>query len=133
VDGEETISEAALREAKEEIGLQPHEVRLLGCLSPLHIPVSGFILHPLVGILDGRPRLARQTGEVARILEVSLEDLADPARLKVETWRLGGRDYLVPFIRLRGEKLWGATAMVLSEFLTLAGRAPDPGMPEEEA
>jgi 8-oxo-dGTP pyrophosphatase MutT (NUDIX family) len=133
VDGEETISEAALREANEEIGLDPSEVRLLGCLSPLHIPVSKFILHPLVGIVDSRPLLTPQPGEVARIMEVPFAELADPARLKMETRLLGGREYLIPYIGLRGQKIWGATAMVLAEFLTLADRAPDPEMPEEGA
>jgi 8-oxo-dGTP pyrophosphatase MutT (NUDIX family) len=130
VDDGETIAEAALREAEEEVGLNPSKVRLLGCLSPLHIPVSGFILHPLVGITGRRPDMAPRAGEVARILEVSFEELADPARQMVESRLLSGQEYLVPYIGLRGEKIWGATAMVLAEFLAVAGRVPDPGMPE---
>jgi 8-oxo-dGTP pyrophosphatase MutT (NUDIX family) len=130
VEDEETIAEAALREAQEEIGLDPSTIRLLGCLSPLHIPVSRFILHPLVGVAENRPRLQPQEGEVARILELSFAELADPNRLAWETRIIGRREYLIPYIELRGEKIWGATAMVLAEFLTLTGWAPDPGMPE---
>jgi len=133
VEEGETFAEAALREAEEEIGIDPSTIRLLGCLSPLHIPVSRFILHPLMGVANGRPRLKPQKGEVARILELSFAELADPKRLAIETRRIGRHQYLIPYIELRGEKIWGATAMVLAEFLTLAGRAPDPGMPEEDA
>lgn len=131
VEDEETIAEAALREAEEEVGLDPSTVRLLGCLSPLHIPVSGFILHPLVGVTESRPALIPQPGEVARILEISFEELADSSRLRLEQRAIGRRDYLIPYMELRGEKLWGATAMVIAEFLTITGHAPDPGMPEE--
>jgi 8-oxo-dGTP pyrophosphatase MutT (NUDIX family) len=133
VEEGETFAEAALREAEEEIGIDPSAIRLLGCLSPLHIPVSRFILHPLIGVADSRPRLRRQEGEVARILEPSFAELADPLRLTLETRLIGRHEYLIPYIALRGEKIWGATAMVLAEFLTLAGRPPDPGMPEEDA
>jgi len=133
VEQGESIAEAALREAQEEIGIDPAAVRLLGGLSPLHIPVSRFLLHPLVGVCDSRPRLRPQRGEVARILEPPFAELADRRRLALEKRLIKGREYLIPYIRLRGEKIWGATAMVLAEFLTLAGRAPEPGMPEDKA
>jgi 8-oxo-dGTP pyrophosphatase MutT (NUDIX family) len=132
VEDQETIAEAALREAREEIGLDPSVVRLLGCLSPLHIPVSGFILHPLVGVADDRPRLEPQRGEVARIIEVTFEELADGKRLARERRTIGRREHVIPYISLRGEKIWGATAMILAEFLTIAGRAPNEAMPEED-
>jgi 8-oxo-dGTP pyrophosphatase MutT (NUDIX family) len=133
VEDEETIADAALREAEEEIGLDASEVRLLGCLSPLHIPVSRFILHPLVGVADARPELTAQPGEVARILEISYEELADRNRVRLEQRTIGRHTYSIPYIELRGEKLWGATAMVMAEFLAITGNAPDPGMPEETA
>ncbi len=126
VEGEETIAETALRESEEETGIDPSRVSILGCLSPLHIPVSGFILHPVIGTTDNRPELRRQRGEVARILEVPIDDLADPSRQAIERRTIASREYVIPFIDIDGFKVWGATAMVLAEFLTLLGSAPDP-------
>ena len=75
----ETYAQAALREAYEEIALPPTAVRLLGALSAIDIPVSGFRLHPIVGAADSRPSLTPADGEVARILEVSVAELGDPS------------------------------------------------------
>jgi len=121
VEQGETIAQAALREALEEVGLDGRAVRVLGCLTPLHIPVSGFILHPVVGVAERRPELAARPGEVARVLEVPLAELAEPANWSVQTRELRGRSYQIPWFDACGATLWGATAMVLAEFLTLAG------------
>ena len=69
IEGDETIPQAALREAAEEVGVDPDQVRVLGVLSTLYIPVSDFALHPVIGTTDQRPVFAAQTGEVGRILE----------------------------------------------------------------
>ncbi len=74
----ETYAQAALREAHEEIALAPEAVRLLGPLTPVDIPVSGFRLHPIVAAVDARPFLTPSDGEVARILEVGVDELCDP-------------------------------------------------------
>jgi len=132
VEEGETIAQAALREAREEVGLDGGEVRVLGCLTPLHIPVSRFILHPVVGVAERRPALAAQPGEVARVLEVPLDDLSDPRNWSVERRELRGRPYSIPWFDAEGAKLWGATAMVLAEFLVLAG-VPVAGPREETA
>jgi 8-oxo-dGTP pyrophosphatase MutT (NUDIX family) len=123
VDANESIDIAALREASEEIGVAPASVRVLGPLTPLHIPVSGFLLQPVVGIADRRPPFLPAEWEVARILEVPLARIADSAALKHERHRrqVDGRaiEIDVPFFDVDGEKVWGATAMVLSEFLAV--------------
>ena len=124
-DGE-SLEDAALREAEEEVGLARDGVEILGTLSPLHIPVSGFALHPVVGALDHPPALVANPREVARVVEVAVETLADPANLSVERWTREGDAYDVPVIRVHGEIVWGATAMVLSEFLEIAGLGLDP-------
>ena len=130
VDSGESMEVAALREAAEEIGVDPGGVRVLGQLTPLHIPVSGFLLHPVVGISDQRPDFRRAEREVARIIEAPLSLLSDPAIVREERWqreRDGAQTPVdVPFYEIDGEKVWGATAMVLAEFLALwrdAGRA----------
>jgi len=117
----ETYEQAALREALEEVALDPDKVRVLGALTSLDIPVSGFRLHPIVGVSDQRPHLAPADGEVARILEVSVADLADPARHAPITFTRDGREIVAPAFHVGGVHIWGATAMVLAEFLVMLG------------
>jgi 8-oxo-dGTP pyrophosphatase MutT (NUDIX family) len=123
VDANESFETAALREASEEVGIVPASVRVLGRLTPLHIPVSGFRLHPVVGIVDERPRYILSEWEVARVLEVPIDDLRDQDRVQWETQirEAMGRKYEVeiPYFEVEGYKVWGATAMALSEFLAL--------------
>jgi 8-oxo-dGTP pyrophosphatase MutT (NUDIX family) len=126
VEPNESIEEAALREAQEEVGVDPDLLRIVGALSPLHVPVSGYVLHPRVAVADERPTWRPGTHEVARVLEASLERLRDPAILEVEVRKYSERPVDVPYFRLDGEKIWGATAMVLSEFLCVLGCPPDP-------
>jgi 8-oxo-dGTP pyrophosphatase MutT (NUDIX family) len=126
VEPGETAETAALREASEEVGVDPAAVRLLGRLTPLHIPASGFVLQPVVGVVEARPALTPAPGEVERILEIPLAALVDPACVVVEPWPLRGEVCQVPYFHLDGERVWGATAMVLSEFLCALGAPPDP-------
>lgn len=126
VEPQESFDAAALREAHEEVGVDPRSVRIVGGLSPLHVPVSGFVLHPLVGVADSRPQLRREAREVARILEIRLDELCDPSVLGLETRSSEAGPAEVPYFLLAGEKVWGATAMVLAEFLWVLGSRPDP-------
>ena len=117
----ETFEQAALREAHEEVALPLDHVRVLGALTPLDIPVSGFRLHPIVAIADARPTLAPIDGEVARILEIAVDALLDPATLISTTRERDGFALTVPAFHIAGHEIWGATAMVLAEFLALLG------------
>jgi 8-oxo-dGTP pyrophosphatase MutT (NUDIX family) len=120
----ESIEATALREAAEEVGLDAAAVMLLGRLTPLHIPVSGFVLHPVVALTEAQPHFAPAPYEVARVLHVPLPVLADPRAVRMRVRRHEGRDYEVPYFLLDGEVVWGATAMVLAEFLAILGHAP---------
>ncbi|MEO8076651.1 MAG: CoA pyrophosphatase [Acidobacteriota bacterium] len=115
----ETLSQAALREASEEIGVDPATVRVLGELTPVHVLVSGFTLHPIVGIADRRPDFLADPGEVQDILEVSLHDLRDASRIRQGTRIREGVAVEFPYFDLLGHQVWGATAMVLGEFICL--------------
>ena len=123
VEPGETFEAAALREAQEEIGVEPLMVETIGRLTPLHIPVSGFLLHPIVGFSQMRPAFQRAEWEVARIIEAPVALLSDPAALKRElrTRTVKGQtvDVNVPYYDIDGEKVWGATAMVLAEFCAI--------------
>lgn len=117
----EAFEEAALREAHEEVALARDSVRVLGALTPLDIPVSGFRLHPIVATSETVPVLSPSDGEVARILKVPVDELLDPARLMSTVRERDGIALTVPAFHVAGVEIWGATAMVLAEFLTLLG------------
>jgi 8-oxo-dGTP pyrophosphatase MutT (NUDIX family) len=125
VDDGETFEATAIREATEEIGIDPTTIELLGRLTPLHIPVSGFLLHPIVGYTSMRPAFQRAEWEVARIIEAPVSLLSDPAVVKreIRTRVVKGQsiDVDVPYFDIDGEKVWGATAMVLAEFCAILG------------
>jgi 8-oxo-dGTP pyrophosphatase MutT (NUDIX family) len=118
-DPGEALVDAALREAAEEIGVDPARVRVLGELTPVHILVSGFTLHPIVGVTDRRPDFQPSPGEVEQILEVSLRDLRDASRIRQGTRVREGVAVEYPYFDLLGHQVWGATAMVLGEFICL--------------
>lgn len=118
-DPGETLAQAALREAAEEIGVDPSAVRVLGELTPVHVLVSGFTLHPVVGITDRRPDFVRAPAEVEEILEVSLDDLRDASRIRQGVRMREGVAVEYPYFDLLGHQVWGATAMVLGEFICL--------------
>jgi len=115
----ESLEQTALREAQEEIGLDPASVRILGPLTPLYVFPSRFCVHPLVGIVDSAPFFLPFPGEVAGIIEASLEALLDPNTVKREIWNIRGVDREVPFFAIGPDKIWGATAMILAELLEI--------------
>jgi len=120
VEAGESNEEAALREAREEIGLST-DVKRLGVLSPIDIPVSGFRLHPVVAAIPSRPVLKPAAGEVAKIVETPLARLMDPEQI---AWRTISREtgtLEFPVFLAEGVEIWGATAMVLAELLSLLG------------
>jgi 8-oxo-dGTP pyrophosphatase MutT (NUDIX family) len=123
VDEGESIEQAALREANEEVGVDPRSIEILGRLTPLHIPVSRYILHPVVAVTPMRPAFQRAEWEVARIIEAPIPMLHQPSTVKRElrTRVVNGQsvEVDVPFFDVDGEKVWGATAMVLAEFCAL--------------
>jgi hypothetical protein len=101
-------------------------VRLLGRLTPLQIPISGYMLHPVVGLVESRPVFQRDEWEVARILEVPLTLFREPGIVKRRnrTREFGGQtvEIEVPYFEIEGEHVWGATAMVLAEFIAIVER-----------
>jgi 8-oxo-dGTP pyrophosphatase MutT (NUDIX family) len=119
VEPGETVEQAALREAHEEIGLPIADARVLGLLTPLDIPISGFRLHPVVATMARRPALMPADGEVAAILDVAVDDLLDHTQPVTTERERDGRRIVVPALRAGGVEIWGATAMVLAEFLVL--------------
>jgi 8-oxo-dGTP pyrophosphatase MutT (NUDIX family) len=124
IDPEDGSLEAtALREAEEELGIPPSSVELLGRLSSFYIPPSNFMLTPVVGLSVTTPELRPYPGEVDLAFSASLRQLLDPATIVSEEWDLLGTRMHVPFFALGGQKVWGATAIALSEFVARLRRA----------
>src|SRR5262249_27323693 len=98
-------------------------VHVLGALTALDIPVSGFRLYPIVAAVDARPRLRPADGEVAHILEVPIAALLDARAIRRVDRDREGVALTVPGFHLAAHEIWGATAMVLAEFLTVLGWA----------
>jgi len=121
VEPGETLERAALREAHEEVALPLDAVRIIGALTPIDIPVSGFRLHPIVATAPARPPLHPADGEVARILDVAVDELLHPATFAVTVRSRDGLEVEAPAFRVGDAEIWGATAMVLAEFLALLG------------
>jgi 8-oxo-dGTP pyrophosphatase MutT (NUDIX family) len=122
LDPNESIEEGALREAYEEVGLASQQVSVLGRLTPLPIPASRHLLHPVVAIATERPAFNIAVEEVERLIEVPLSLLSDAQLVR---WQQLERTYPpgglmdVPYFDLAGAHLWGATAMVLAELIAV--------------
>jgi 8-oxo-dGTP pyrophosphatase MutT (NUDIX family) len=104
---------AALREAWEEIGLEPDLVRIVGVLDDVWIPVSNFELRPFVGTVAERPTLVPHDAEVASIVELPLAALFDPDVLGTEEFSGRGFTISAGAYRYGGVRVWGATAFTL--------------------
>jgi 8-oxo-dGTP pyrophosphatase MutT (NUDIX family) len=126
VEPGESVEEAALREAEEEVGLARSTVILRMRLTPLHIPVSRYVLNPVVATASSPPSVRPCAEEVDRIVEIGLSELAAGATVASE--RLEGVEGVVevPYFDVDGVRLWGATAMVVAELLAVLGRPVDP-------
>lgn len=105
--------EAALREAWEEIGLEPAAVRVVGSLDDVWIPVSNFELRPFVGVVAERPTWVPHDREVAAIVELPLTALFDPDVLGEEEFEGRGWRVRAGAYRYGGVRVWGATALTL--------------------
>lgn len=111
---------AALREASEEVGLDPADVDILGQLSPLSTFSSQATITPFVGVLPGRPVLHPNPAEVERAFDVSLAELVSDGVYHEELWELPGVGWRqMNFFHLTDDTIWGATARMLRELLEL--------------
>jgi len=121
-DHDPDLVATALREAHEEIRLEPSSVEVIGELDRLSTFTSQSMVHPFVGVLPGRPvDLVADPGEVEHILHVPLADLLDPEAFHEEIWRFpDGNDRSLTFFEIVGDTIWGATARMLRQLLAVA-------------
>jgi 8-oxo-dGTP pyrophosphatase MutT (NUDIX family) len=120
-EGDEPLEWTALRETHEELGVDPRSVKVLGGLTPLYIFHSDYCITPYVAARPARPTFVPDPVEVAEVLEVPLLTLLDTAIRREEEWVLHETITRVPFYQIGEHRVWGATAMVLSEFAAVLG------------
>jgi 8-oxo-dGTP pyrophosphatase MutT (NUDIX family) len=122
----ESVEEAALREAYEEIGVHPADVEILGRLTAIPVIVSGHLLQPVLGVAASRPTFTLESQEVERLIELPVSRLLEPDAV---AWEERVRSLPphgvmnVPYFDVDGARVWGATAMVLAEFGALLADA----------
>jgi 8-oxo-dGTP pyrophosphatase MutT (NUDIX family) len=114
--GDVSRAATALREAEEEIGIDPRTVRVHGALDDIWIPVSNFEIRPFVATSTARPELRPHSAEVTEIVELPVAVLLDPALVAEEEIAIRGLILRAAVYRHAGHRIWGATARTLAMF-----------------
>ena len=118
-ENNESLNETALRETKEEVGIDSTKIIISGSLTPFFIPVTGYIVHPFIGWCKEKPSTKIHDVEVNQLFSVSITELMDEKTLKTEQRNIRGYDAIVPYYNFEKCKVWGATAAILSEFKSI--------------
>lgn len=119
-EGNEDLVATALREANEELGIQPEQVVLLGALTSLYIPPSNFLVHPFLGYMSSLPDFILNEAEVKRVLLPPLTAFLEEGNISMETFiSTGGQSVQAPNYTVNDVSIWGATAMMIAEISAL--------------
>lgn len=119
----ESFEEAALRETAEEIGIPADQVMVIGELSKLYIWASNYEVVPIVGFLEQEPVFKREEREVAEVISTPLHALLSEEIIKEKQQTIQGKyEIRYPYYDYQGNVIWGATAMMLSEFFYIVGQ-----------
>jgi hypothetical protein len=113
------LSFTAIRETEEEIGVLKEDIQVLGRLSDLYIPPSNFLVTPYIGFIKTTPILKPDPFEVERVISCSFSNLLDPSIRKSKNIEIINEKLETPYFEIDKEEVWGATAMILSEFIYL--------------
>ncbi len=97
--------------------MPPGDVEVVATLTPVWIPVSNFVVLPVVGLLAARPAFIAATAEVAEVVEAGLRTLMAPATRRATTREVRGQLFHVPYFAVAGHEVWGATALVLAQLV----------------
>jgi 8-oxo-dGTP pyrophosphatase MutT (NUDIX family) len=119
LDPGEAVDAAALREAEEEVGLARADVTVIGALSTLWIPMSNFVLTPIVAVSHATPLFRPHAAEVDAMLDLPLAWVVDRARIRWAERDRRGLTIRYPYFDVNGAHVWGATGMILNEFACL--------------
>ena len=118
-ESDEDLYATAVREAEEEVGISKQNIQYIGKLTPLHIPVSNVMVHPFIVCLPEKPVLKGNKSEVEDILETQIYNFLDKKNHSSFTFNYKEKTYTSPCFIIEGYKIWGATAMIWNEFLSV--------------
>lgn len=116
---DENLIRTALREAQEEIGLRLTDVKILGTLTELFIPPSNFFVLPVIGCIPYRPDFFPDAREVEDVFQIKLDEISDKSIIGSSDILIRGEHVRAPHYEVQGYKIWGATAMMISELLSV--------------
>ncbi len=120
---DKNLIHTAIRETEEELGLHRDKIHIIGAITGLYIPISNFQVQPIIAYYDGTPLFKADPFEVNQIIETNIQDLFKPDNKYEETIHENGFNIKTPYYKVKGHKLWGATAMITSELEELLCRA----------
>lgn len=112
----------AVRETFEEVGVMVRQSEIMGQLTKLYIPVSNIDVNPYVALIPEKPLFIADEKEVDYLIEISLSQLMDSRNIYREKRMIAHQMVTVPYFLFGEEKIWGATAMILSEFLAVLSK-----------
>ena len=115
-EGDKDLIYTSLRETHEEIGVAPSNIQILGSLSHLYIPVSNYMVYPCVGYTSVEPKFILNQSEVAGILEIPVCNFFREENRMIDFVEVRDASFEAPMFKVNGNKIWGATAMILNEF-----------------
>lgn len=119
-DFDKDLVDTALREANEEVGIDRGQVEILGQLSEIYIAPSQFWVQPVVGFVHGRPAFIPDHSEVQEVIEAPLPSFMDRKNVKMTDFKVGNMGTInVPAYDIKGHRVWGATAMMMSELVAV--------------
>lgn len=114
---DKNIYHTALREAKEEIGINPDNIDVVGSLTTLYVPVSNICIYPIIGLTNKSISYNINQNEVAEVIETNIEVLFDENNIDKMSFTTNNLEIIAPYYNVSNNKVWGATAMIISEFL----------------
>ncbi|WP_372368937.1 CoA pyrophosphatase [Candidatus Uabimicrobium sp. HlEnr_7] len=115
---DKNLQQTALRETEEELGISRNKINIVGQMTKVYIPPSRYIVAPYIGYMDEPPTLIPDPKEVAEVVSVSLNELLAPETIKKAKVAVGKykMKLKVPCFDVQQRIVWGATAMMISEF-----------------
>ncbi len=122
-ESDENRITTAIRETNEELGVECERIKIMGSLTELYIPVSNFMVLPILGYCEKRPDFNLNEFEVEEIIEMPVSQLLAAENISEYTIKKNDFNILAPYFDAKGHKVWGATAMILSELRAMLLRA----------
>ena len=116
---DKNLQATALRETKEEIGVSSEQIVVVGELTSLYVPNSNFFISPFVGFVKEAPEMIKDDKEVAPIIKIGIKELFDARNKSLKSFSKSGQNIHAPCYSADGHVIWGATAMIMSEFEVL--------------